>query len=66
MLASFFLQQNDGAAAEKQYDAVVAMARRPDGTMPSDISGVIHTGHGMAFFSQKKWGEAEGELRAAI
>lgn len=66
VLASFFLQLNDGAAAEKQYDAVVAMARRPDGTMPADISGVIHTGHGMAFLSQKKWADAEGEIRAAI
>jgi tetratricopeptide (TPR) repeat protein len=66
ILGMFYIQENDGAAAEKQFDAVIALSRRPDGTIPADISGVIHSGRGMALWMKKNLPEAEHELRAAI
>jgi serine/threonine protein kinase/tetratricopeptide (TPR) repeat protein len=66
ILGMFYIQENDGAAAEKQFDAVITLSRRPDGTIPADISGVIHSGRGMALWMKKNLPEAERELRAAI
>jgi tetratricopeptide (TPR) repeat protein len=65
-IGMFLIQENKGQQAERQFDAVLSMARRPDGTVPPDISGVIHSGRGMARWMRKQLPEAEGELRAAI
>ena len=65
-LGIFLIQDNKGPQAERQFDVVMSMARRPDGTVPPDISGVIHSGRGMARWMRKQLPEAEGELRAAI
>jgi serine/threonine protein kinase/tetratricopeptide (TPR) repeat protein len=65
-LGMFFIQQNDGARAERQFDAVLALARRPDGSIPPDISGVIHSGRGVALWMRKQLPGAERELRAAV
>lgn len=66
ILGMFYIQENDGPSAEKQFDAVIALSRRPDGTIPPDISGVIHSGRGMALWMRKNLPKAETELRAAI
>jgi tetratricopeptide (TPR) repeat protein len=65
-LGMFLIQENDAARAEKQFDAVQEMARRPDGSIPADISGVLHRGRGMALWMRKQLPAAERELRAAI
>ncbi|HEY7120285.1 MAG TPA: protein kinase [Tepidisphaeraceae bacterium] len=66
LLGSFFIQENEIAQAERQYDTVMALSRRPDGTVPPEISGVIHSGRGMALWMRKQLPEAERELRTAI
>ncbi len=65
-LGMFYLQQNDAAQSERQFQAVIAMARRPDGSLPVEISAVIHRGRGLGLWMRKQLPEAEGELRLAI
>jgi serine/threonine protein kinase/tetratricopeptide (TPR) repeat protein len=65
-LGMFLIQENDAARAEKQFNAVEAMARRADGSIPRDVSGVLHRGRGMALWMRKDLPSAERELRAAI
>ena len=65
-LGMFFIQNNETAEAERQFNAVQALARRADGEVPSDIAGVIHTGRGMALWMRKQLPEAEAELKQAI
>jgi serine/threonine protein kinase/tetratricopeptide (TPR) repeat protein len=65
-LGMFLIQQNDVAQAQKQFDVVMTLARRSDGSIPPEISGMLHSGRGMALWMRKALPEAERELRAAV
>jgi tetratricopeptide (TPR) repeat protein len=65
-LAMFLIQQNDVAQAQKQFDVVMTLVRRPDGSIPPEISGMLHSGRGMALWMRKALPDAERELRAAV
>jgi serine/threonine protein kinase len=66
VIGMFYISNNQTHEAEKQYSAILAAAKRPDGSVPPDISGVIHGGRGMAYWQRKEIPEAEHELRLAI
>jgi tetratricopeptide (TPR) repeat protein len=65
-LGMFLIQQNDLPQAQKQFDVVMTLARRPDGSIPPELSGMLHSGRGMAFWMRKALPEAEAELRLAV
>jgi serine/threonine protein kinase len=65
-LGMFFIQENQGGQAERQFDAVLSLSRRPDGSVPPEISGVIHRGRGMALWMRKQLPECGAVPRAMV
>jgi serine/threonine protein kinase/tetratricopeptide (TPR) repeat protein len=65
-LGYFFIEQNDTARADRQFEAALALARRPDGSVPPEVSATVSGGRGMAFWMRKNLPEAERYLRQAI
>jgi serine/threonine protein kinase/tetratricopeptide (TPR) repeat protein len=61
-LGYFFIQNNEMAEADRQFDAAMLLARRPDGDVPPEVAAAISGGRGMANWMRKNLPEAQRHL----
>ena len=61
-LGYFFIQNNEMAEADRQFDSAMAIATAPDGRVAPDVAAAISGGRGMANWMRKNLPEAQRHL----